>query len=135
MYFFIYKKRKLSSSDVYNFRWLALSSEKNEEYSNFGSSISTHLNMLQYFWLAFIGVIGYSVWHRIDLWFRERKFKKLHGTERPKQVRAKLPLSLDVFYILISVCCLMISFQKVTTIDSRHPAAGVRSMQCRLLMS
>ncbi|KAF3942314.1 hypothetical protein ABW19_dt0206010 [Dactylella cylindrospora] len=58
--------------------------------------------MLHYVLISLVVWLGYSIWSRLDLYFRERKFRKLHGTERPTKKPQNLPFGLDILYVVLS---------------------------------
>ncbi|KAF3917355.1 hypothetical protein ABW21_db0201955 [Orbilia brochopaga] len=51
--------------------------------------------------LAGLFVVAYFLYMRVDLWFRERKAIKKHGTERPPLKTGSLPLGLDIYSIIM----------------------------------
>lgn len=60
--------------------------------------------MLHYLIIAAVAFVGYSVWSRLDLYFREKKFRKSHGTEKPFTRPKNLPFGFDFLYVIIHVC-------------------------------
>ncbi|KAJ6257072.1 Cytochrome P450 [Drechslerella dactyloides] len=57
--------------------------------------------MFHWLWLAVVSLVGYYVYSKIDFYLRERKFRKLHGTERPPLKAGKLPFGLDIYSVIM----------------------------------
>ncbi|KAK6512739.1 Protein kinase alk2 [Arthrobotrys conoides] len=57
--------------------------------------------MLRWLGLGGASLVGYYVWSKISFWLRERKFKKLVGTEKAPVKSCSYPFGLDLFSIIM----------------------------------